>query len=77
VEAWVQDTGIGIEPGELKRIFEGFYRSPAAKATGAVGTGLGLSIVSRLVERLGGTVSVESDPGKGSRFTVRLPLAGG
>jgi signal transduction histidine kinase len=75
-EVWVQDTGIGIEPEELGRIFEGFYRAPSAKATGVVGTGLGLSIVTRLVERLGGAVSVESEPGKGSRFTVRLPLAG-
>ncbi|MBE0569237.1 MAG: GAF domain-containing sensor histidine kinase [Deltaproteobacteria bacterium] len=75
VEAWVEDTGIGIDKDELERIFEGFYRTPAAKATGAVGTGLGLSIVSRLAQRLGGAVSVESEVGKGSRFTVRLPVA--
>ena len=75
VEVWVEDTGIGIEKEEQDRIFESFYRSPAAKSAGVVGTGLGLSIVSRLAQRLGGTVSVESAPGKGSRFTVRLPLA--
>jgi signal transduction histidine kinase len=75
-EAWVEDTGIGIEREELGKIFEAFYRAPAAKASGAVGTGLGLSIVSRLAQRMGGSVSVESEPGKGSRFTVRLPLAG-
>ncbi|MDO8945222.1 MAG: ATP-binding protein, partial [Desulfobacterales bacterium] len=72
-----EDTGIGIEKEELERIFDGFYRSPAAKASGVVGTGLGLSIVTRLAERLGGTVSVASEQGNGSRFTVRLPLANG
>ena len=75
VEAWVEDTGIGIEPEERERIFEAFYRAPAARDSGAVGTGLGLSIVSSMVQRLGGFVTVESEPGKGSRFTVRLPLA--
>ena len=75
VEAWVEDTGIGIEAEEVERIFGGFYRTTTAKAIGAIGTGLGLAIVARLVKRLGGTVSVESKPGKGSRFTLRLPLA--
>jgi signal transduction histidine kinase len=75
VEAWVEDTGIGIEPGERERIFNGFYRTAAAKASGVVGTGLGLSIVARLVKRLGGTITVESEPGKGSKFLVRLPVA--
>lgn len=75
VEAWVEDTGIGIEKEDMDRIFEAFYRAAAAKDSGAVGTGLGLSIVSRMAQRLGGAVSVESEPGKGSRFTVRLPLA--
>ena len=77
VEAWVEDTGIGIGREDLDRVFEAFYRTQAAKDSGAVGTGLGLSIVSRMVQRLGGTVSVESEPGKGSRFTVRLPSATG
>jgi len=75
VEVRVEDTGIGIEPGERDRIFNGFYRTAAAKATGVVGTGLGLSIVARLVKRLGGSISVESEPGKGSSFLVRLPRA--
>jgi signal transduction histidine kinase len=75
VEAWVEDTGIGIGREDLDRVFEAFYRTQAARDSGAVGTGLGLSIVSRMVQRLGGTVSVESEPGKGSRFTVRLPAA--
>jgi two-component system sensor histidine kinase EvgS len=64
---------MGIEPDEQGRIFNGFYRTAAAKATGVVGTGLGLSIVARMVERLGGTITVDSEPGKGSRFLVRLP----
>ncbi len=75
VEAWVEDTGMGIEPEEQDRVFNGFYRSPAAKATGVAGTGLGLSIVARLVQRLGGTMKLNSEPGKGSRFLVRLPTA--
>lgn len=75
IDAWVEDTGMGIEPEEQDRIFNGFYRTAAAKATGVVGTGLGLSIVARLVKRLGGTITVESEPGKGSRFLVRLPTA--
>jgi two-component system phosphate regulon sensor histidine kinase PhoR len=77
IEAWVEDTGIGIEPGEHERIFNGFYRTAAAKATGVVGTGLGLSIVARLVKRIGGSITVESVPGQGSRFLVRLPAAKG
>jgi signal transduction histidine kinase len=77
IEAWVEDTGIGIEKEEQERIFNGFYRTAAAKASGVVGTGLGLSIVARLVKRIGGTISVESQPGRGSRFSVRLPAATG
>ncbi|GAB4231753.1 MAG: hypothetical protein Kow00109_04040 [Acidobacteriota bacterium] len=73
VGAEVADTGIGIPPEEQERIFEGFYRTKEAKATGAVGTGLGLSIVKRLVDRLGGTLELESAPGQGSCFRVTLP----
>lgn len=75
VEAWVEDTGMGIEPEEVDRIFNGFYRTAAAKAIGVAGTGLGLSIVARLVNRLRGTIAVESEPGKGSKFLVRLPTS--
>ncbi len=75
LEAVVEDTGIGIGRDDLERVFEGFFRSVAAKATGEVGTGLGLSIVRKLVERLGGTVSVESELGRGTKFTVRLPTS--
>ena len=69
------DTGIGIRPEDQERIFAGFYRTEAAKETGEPGTGMGLSIVKKLVERWGGTVKLESAPGKGSRFEVELPKA--
>jgi signal transduction histidine kinase len=72
-ELSVQDNGIGISPEEACKLFEPFYRTAGAK--GAPGTGLGLSIVKRVVEANGGTVSVTSEPGSGSKFVTRLPLA--
>jgi signal transduction histidine kinase len=75
LEAWVEDTGIGIGHEDLDRVFKGFYRTAAAKASGEVGTGLGLSIVRHTVERVGGSLSVQSEAGQGTRFDVRLPLA--
>ncbi|MCC6408190.1 MAG: HAMP domain-containing protein [Planctomycetes bacterium] len=71
----VQDTGIGIEPRELDRIFERFYRVDKARSRELGGTGLGLSIVKHLALTYGGSVSVESTPGRGSTFRVHLPLA--
>ena len=71
----VADTGIGIAPEDQARIFEEFYRTPQAKALEARGTGLGLPLVKRIVEAHGGTITVESELGKGSRFTFRLPVA--
>ncbi|HYO57695.1 two-component system sensor histidine kinase NtrB [Archangium sp.] len=68
---WVKDTGSGIEPTNLSRIFEPFFTT---KREGQ-GTGLGLSIVQRIVEKHGGRLSVESELGHGTTFTVRLPLA--
>ncbi len=77
ITATVSDTGIGIPEEEQERIFEGFYRTKEAKATGQIGTGLGLSIVKKLVERLGAHLELESTPGKGSSFRVVFPSAVG
>lgn len=70
----VSDTGIGIPPEHLGRLFERFYRVDTSRSREIGGTGLGLSIVKHLVGLYNGDVSVESVPGEGSAFTVRLPL---
>ena len=75
-EVVVADTGAGIPSEELPRIFERFYRVDKARSRQVGGTGLGLSIVKHAVERMNGSVSVESQLGKGSAFTLRIPLAG-
>lgn len=69
----VQDTGTGMNDEEQKRIFDAFERLDNAR--GISGFGLGLAIISRLVSQLGGSIKVESHPGKGSCFTVSLPLS--
>ncbi len=71
----VCDTGIGIPADEIPRIFERFYRVDKARSRQTGGTGLGLSIVKHNVERMGGTISVESQLGKGSVFTLVFPAA--
>ena len=71
----VRDTGIGIDESDQERIFEAFFQVDHGVARRHDGTGLGLSIASRLAQRLGGTLSVESALGRGSEFTFRLPDA--
>jgi PAS domain S-box-containing protein len=68
----VRDRGVGIPSGDAERIFEKFYRVDANMRSGVSGTGLGLYICRELVERMGGTIAVDSAPGGGSVFTVEL-----
>ncbi len=71
----VEDTGPGIEPKHLPRLFERFYRADKGRSRDMGGTGLGLSIVKHLVETMGGNVSVESTPGRGTTFSFTVPAA--
>ena len=71
----VADTGIGIPEEAQSRVFERFYRVDKGRARKNGGTGLGLAIVKHIVQLYGGTVRLESEVGKGSTFTVTLPLA--
>ena len=73
VSITVWDTGIGIPSADLERVFERFYRVDKGRSRALGGTGLGLSIVRHLTEAVGGSVSLDSQLGKGSRFTVTLP----
>ena len=73
VTATVSDTGIGIPEEARQRIFERFYRVDKGRARKNGGTGLGLAIVKHILQLYGGSVSVESEPGRGSAFTVKLP----
>jgi len=73
VEITVSDQGIGIEPKDLDRIFERFYRADRARSRATGGTGLGLAIVKHIATNHGGQVDVDSTVGVGSTFTLRLP----
>jgi signal transduction histidine kinase len=74
VELAVSDTGIGVAPDEVGRLFRRFFRGTQAKQRHIPGAGLGLSIVRAIVEAHGGLVSVDSIPAEGSTFRVELPL---
>ena len=69
----IADTGPGIEPRHLPRLFERFYRVDSGRSRDMGGTGLGLSIVKHLIETMGGAIGVESTPGRGSTFWFTLP----
>jgi signal transduction histidine kinase len=71
----VADEGIGVPPGEARRIFEKFYRVGRSETQGRRGSGLGLALVKHIVEAHGGRVSLDSRVGEGSRFSLRFPLA--
>jgi two-component system phosphate regulon sensor histidine kinase PhoR len=75
VTVGVQDEGIGIPQEHLPRFFERFYRVDKARSRERGGTGLGLAIVKHIAQVHGGQVSVVSTLGKGSTFTLRLPVA--
>ncbi len=70
----VEDSGIGISAGDLPKVFDKFEQVDSSSARRAGGTGLGLAICRRLCELMGGQITVKSEPGAGSCFTVRLPL---
>ena len=75
VQFEVKDSGIGMTPEVRNRIFERFYRADPSRTATGVHAGLGLAIVKEYVDRLGGEIEVESEPGHGSTFRIRLPAA--
>jgi signal transduction histidine kinase len=73
IEVAVSDSGIGMTPEQQAKLFEEFSQAEATTAQRFGGTGLGLAITRKLARMMGGDVTVASEPGKGSVFTVRLP----
>ena len=71
----VDDTGVGMTPDQVERVFEPFYQADMSATRAHEGTGLGLTTAQRLAERLGGSIRVRSSPGEGSRFVLSLPVA--
>jgi signal transduction histidine kinase len=76
VEVWVTDTGVGIAPQDQALVFEEFRQVGADSARKAEGTGLGLSLAKKFIELHGGTLRLDSAPGRGSTFTFTLPVSG-
>jgi two-component system phosphate regulon sensor histidine kinase PhoR len=74
IEISVIDNGIGIEPQHIPRLTERFYRVDVSRSSSTGGTGLGLAIVKHILARHGATLHIESQPGRGSRFTCRFPV---
>jgi len=74
VRITVEDKGIGIARADLKKIFSPFYRSPAVTAEQIHGSGLGLALAKTIAEAMGGSLTVESTPQRGSAFTIHLPI---
>ena len=72
----VEDTGPGLAPEDLPHAFDRFFLHERYRADRPVGSGLGLAIVKELVQAMGGTVSVQSEPGAGAVFRIRLPSSG-
>jgi signal transduction histidine kinase len=72
----IEDQGIGIPAGDLEKVFVRFHRAQNAVGQFA-GSGLGLATAKQVVEQHGGSISVSSSEGRGSTFTIRLPLGGG
>ena len=69
----VVDTGIGMTPEQMGKLFQEFSQASSATASRYGGTGLGLAISRRFCQMMGGDITVESEPGRGSTFTIRLP----
>jgi two-component system sensor histidine kinase BaeS len=70
----VRDFGVGIKKNDLPRLFDRFFRAGDELTRTVKGSGLGLTLVKEIVDAHGGRIEVESEPGKGSVFTVRLPV---
>jgi signal transduction histidine kinase len=75
IEISIEDTGVGIAPDELPKVFEKFFRSQDPRVQEQTGTGLGLALAHEVVRLHGGKIEIESEINKGSTFTVLLPLA--
>ena len=71
----ISDEGYGIDPEELPLLFDRYHRQKRSEIAGAHGTGLGLSFVKTVVEKHRGEISVDSRPGEGTTFTLKLPIA--
>ena len=70
----VSDHGLGIDKADLDKVFDKFYRGRDERVRATRGSGLGLAIVKHSIEAHGGTIAVQSEPGKGSTFTISLPI---